>query len=198
MRTAFIQALFVQLGLGLSVDGLMRRTNSEVGVFNNPGLTPFLQLDLAIGFETNVSAPNSLGVMAPNVKGGKASGAFEAEILALGASWEKFILDAPEETSLYKNLYILQTASNDTASNGTVSLEVDVVLNYRNNALHGFGSGKFATDIPDLMDINYNSYLFEVAGDFATGEAFGQVFALNSGSRRDGKPIKALLPLGGS
>ncbi|KAF4345176.1 hypothetical protein FBEOM_882 [Fusarium beomiforme] len=179
--------------LGLSVDDLSGRTYNDIGEYNNPKLRTFLWLDLAVGRETNVSSPGSLGIMAPNVKGGKATGAFEADILPLGASWEDAVIDELGENSFYKNRYILQTVNNDT-----IKFEVDVILNYRNNAHHGFGFGKFATDIPALLEINYNSYLVEVTGDFETGKAAGQVFALKSGGRRDGQPIKALLPPGGS
>ncbi|KAF9777201.1 hypothetical protein IL306_004506 [Fusarium sp. DS 682] len=193
MRTTFLQLLFLPFSLGLSVDGFTRRTYSGIGEYNNPELTTFLWLDLAVGRETNVSSPDSLGIMAPNVKGGKATGAFEADILPLGASWEDAVKNEWGENSFYKNRYILQTANNDT-----IKFEVDVILNYRNNAHHGFGFGKFATDIPELAEINYNSYLIEVTRDFETGKAAGQVFALKSGGRRDGQPIKALLPPGGS
>ncbi|KAF4945092.1 hypothetical protein FSARC_14514 [Fusarium sarcochroum] len=191
MRTTFVQALFVQLGLSISLDGLTRRTDS-IGAYNIPEVTSFLQLDLAISIPSNVSTPDGVTALAPNAQGGKTSGAFEAEILPVGAAYERVVVNQAGENSFYNNRYIFQTANNET-----ISLEVDVILKYENNALHGFGSGKFATTIPDLFYLNYNSYLVEVSGDFTTGEAAGQVFALKSGGRRDGKPINALLPPGG-
>ncbi|KAH7185142.1 uncharacterized protein B0J16DRAFT_398863 [Fusarium flagelliforme] len=180
MRLVLVQALFFTPGLGLS---LSPRTNTEIGPFKNPELTPFLQLDLAVGRETNVTAPENNLIMAPNVKGGKVTGAFEADILPIGASIER---------GFYTNRYVLQTANNDT-----IGLEVDVIVNYRNNAHHSFGFGKFTTAIPDLLYLNYNMYLVEVTGDFNTGGGAGQIFAFKSGGRRDGEPITALLPVGG-
>lgn len=53
------------------------------------------------------------------------------------------------------------------------------------------------TNVPRLLHLNYNMYLVEVTGDFETGKEAGQIFALKSGGRRDGEPIKALLPSGG-
>lgn len=55
---------------------------------------------------------------------------------------------------------------------------------------------KFVADIPHLLYLNYNVYLIEVTGDFETGKAASQLFALKSGGRRDGEPIRALLPIG--
>lgn len=55
---------------------------------------------------------------------------------------------------------------------------------------------KFVTAVPHLLYLNYNVYLIEVTGDFETGKAASQLFALKSGGRRDGEPIRALLPIG--
>ncbi|KAM0545597.1 hypothetical protein ACHAPJ_011297 [Fusarium lateritium] len=182
MRTTFVQALFIQLGLGLSLDGLTRRTSDTIGVYNIPEVTSFLQLDLAISIPSNVSTPDGVTALAPNAKGGKTSGAFEAEILPVGAAYER----------------VAENQAGENSASFATNLEVDVILKYENNALHGFGFGKFATTIPDFFYLNYSSYLVEVSGDFTTGEAAGQVFALKSGGRRDGKPINALLPPGGA
>ncbi|KAI1071902.1 hypothetical protein LB507_004967 [Fusarium sp. FIESC RH6] len=189
MHLVLVQALFCTLSLGLNVSP---RTKTEIGPFKNPEITPFLQLDLAVGRETNVTAPENNLIMAPNVKGGKVTGAFEADILPIGASIERGVKTELGENSYYTNRYILQTANN-----GTIGLEVDVIVNYRNNAHHSFGFGQFTTDIPDLLYLNYNMYLVEVTGDFNTGGGAGQIFALKSGGRRDGEPITALLPVGG-
>jgi hypothetical protein len=191
MRIAFVQGLFFSLSLSMSLDALLPRTESEIGPFKNPQLTPFLQIDLAVGRETNVTGPDTRWGAAPNVQGGKVSGAFEAEILPIGTSFERYVKNEQGENSFYYNRYILKTTDNDT-----ISLEVDVIVNYRNNAHHSFGFGKFVTDIPHLLYLNYNVYLIEVTGDFETGEASSQLFALKSGGRRDGEPIKALLPIG--
>ncbi|CEI61483.1 hypothetical protein FVEN_g9424 [Fusarium venenatum] len=181
MRITFVQSLFFNLGLCMSIDTLLPRTASEIGPFKNPQLTPFLQIDLAVGRETNVTGPDTRWGAAPNVQGGKVSGAFEADILPIGTSFERYV----------KN----EQGENSTAENETISLEVDVIVNYRNNAHHSFGLGKFVADIPHLLYLNYNIYLIEVTGDFEMGKAASQLFALKSGGRRDGEPIKALLPI---
>ena len=71
MRTTFVQALFIQLGLGLSLDGLTRRTSDTIGVYNIPEVTSFLQLDIAISIPSNVSTPDGVTALAPTAKGGK-------------------------------------------------------------------------------------------------------------------------------
>lgn len=97
MRLTLVQALFFTLGLGLS---LSPRTNTEIGPFKNPEVTPFLQLDLAVGRETNVTAPENNLIMAPNVKGGKVTGAFKADILPIGASIERGVKTELGENSV--------------------------------------------------------------------------------------------------
>ncbi|CEF77727.1 hypothetical protein FGSG_03013 [Fusarium graminearum PH-1] len=191
MRITFIHALFFNLGLSMSLDSLSPRTKPDIGPFKNPELTAFLQIDLAVGRETNVTGPDTKWGAAPNVQGGRVSGAFEADILPLGTSYERYVKNEQGENSFYYNRYILKTADNET-----ISLEVDAIVNYRNNALHGFGFGKFVTAVPHLLYLNYNVYLIEVTGDFETGKAASQLFALKSGGRRDGEPIRALLPIG--
>jgi hypothetical protein len=57
---------------------------------------------------------------------------------------------------------------------------------------------KFATTIPGVFDINYNSYIVKATADFVARQAAGQVFAIKFGGRRDGQPIDTLLPPGGS
>ncbi|KAL4731287.1 hypothetical protein ACLX1H_000252 [Fusarium chlamydosporum] len=99
MRIGVIQTLFVSLGLALSLDTLSSRNGQEIGLFNNPQPTPFLQIDLPVGRETNVTAPDSRWGAAPNVPGGKVSGAFEADILPLGYSWERYAKNEQRENS---------------------------------------------------------------------------------------------------
>ena len=97
MRPVLVQALFYTLVLSL---GVSPRTKTEIGPFKNPEITPFLQLDLAVGRETNVTAPENNLIMAPNVKGGKVTGAFEADILPIGASIERGIKTELGENSV--------------------------------------------------------------------------------------------------
>ncbi|KAI8676240.1 hypothetical protein LRP88_10740 [Fusarium phalaenopsidis] len=189
----FVSPLFIQLGLSLGLDRFARRGQTDNGVFNPPKTSSFLQLDLRVTLPANVSTPDGMTALAPNVEGGKATGAFEADILPVGAAYERVALNEAGENSFYQNRYIFQTAENET-----LSLEVDAILHYENNALHGFGLGKFATTIPELFHINYEAYIVEVMADFNSGIAVGEVFELTSCGRRDGEPIKGLLPPGGA
>ncbi|KAJ3468169.1 hypothetical protein FSOLCH5_006648 [Fusarium solani] len=188
----FVSPLFIQLGLSLGLERVVRRDTGN-GVFNPPKTSSFLQLDLRVTLPANVSTPDGMTALAPNVEGGKATGAFEADILPVGAAYERVALNEAGENSFYQNRYIFQTADNET-----LSLEVDAILHYENNALHGFGLGKFATTIPELFHINYEAYIVEVMADFNSGIAVGEVFELTSCGRRDGEPIKGLLPPGGA
>lgn len=97
MRLVLVQALFCTLSLGLNGSPY---TKTEIGPFKNPDITPFLQLDLAVGRETNVTAPENNLIMAPNVKGGKVTGAFEADILPIGASIERGVKTELGENSV--------------------------------------------------------------------------------------------------
>ncbi|KAF4983139.1 hypothetical protein FDECE_17366, partial [Fusarium decemcellulare] len=192
MRAAYIIAtLPLNLGVALAVGGLALQGRSEVGVFNPPKAVPFLTLDLKIGIPANVSTPDGPTGLAPNREGGKVKGAFEADILPLGAAYERVVENEVGENSFYQNMYIFQTAENET-----LSLDVDGILHYDNNALHGFGFGKIATSIPQFLKYNYQAFVIEVEGDFNTGTAVAEVFELKPCGRRDGKPIKALLPPG--
>ncbi|KAM0427904.1 hypothetical protein ACHAPT_007363 [Fusarium lateritium] len=188
--TLFVQGLFVQAGLGLS---LTHRGDTGSGIYNTPKVSSFLQLDLRVFLPANVSTPDGMTALAPNVEGGKVTGAFEADILPVGAAYERVALNEAGENSFYKNLYIFQTADNQT-----LSLDVDAILHYENDALHGFGFGKFATAIPEFFHLNYQAFIVEVQGDFNTGTAVAEVFEIKSCGRRDGDPIKALLPPGGA
>ncbi|KAM5372111.1 hypothetical protein ACJZ2D_007644 [Fusarium nematophilum] len=98
----------------------------------------------------------------------------------------------PPFRQFFQNRYILQTPENET-----ISLEIDAIIHYENNALHGFRFSKFATTVPHLMAINYNTYVVEVESSFNTGVARAEVFEIKPCGRRDGKPIEALLPPGG-
>lgn len=100
MRIAFFQALFFNLGLSMSLDSLSPRTEPDIGPFKNPELTAFLQIDLAVGRETNVTGPDTQWGAAPNVQGGKVSGAFEADILPLGTSYERYVKNEQGENSV--------------------------------------------------------------------------------------------------
>ncbi|KAJ4328904.1 hypothetical protein N0V84_000692 [Fusarium piperis] len=189
----FVSPLFIQLGFSLGLERLVARGQTDAGIFNPPKSSSFLQLDLRVTLPSNVSTPDGMTALAPNVEGGKVTGAFEADILPVGAAYERVALNEAGENSFYQNRYIFQTADNET-----LSLDVDAILHYENNALHGFGLGKFATTIPDLFYINYEAYIVEVMADFNSGIAVGEVFSLKSCGRRDGEPIKALLPPGGA
>ncbi|UPK90505.1 hypothetical protein LCI18_001440 [Fusarium solani-melongenae] len=189
----FVSPLFIQLGLSLGLERVVRQGQTDAGVFNPPKTSSFLQLDLRVTLPANVSTPDGMTALAPNIEGGKATGAFEADILPVGAAYERVALNQAGENSFYQNRYIFQTADNET-----LSLEVDAILHYENNALHGFGLGKFATTIPELFHINYEAYIVEVMADFNSGIAVGEVFELTSCGRRDGEPIKGLLPPGGA
>ncbi|KAH6867171.1 hypothetical protein B0T10DRAFT_573652 [Thelonectria olida] len=187
MRPIFIaQILFSHLGLGLALTD--RDSN---GIFFPPKLSSFIQLDIAVSFPANVSTPDGMVALAPNVEGGRVTGAFEAEIVPVGAGFERVALNDQGENSFYQNKYILKTANNDT-----FTLDVDGILHYENSAIHGFGIGKFATTAPEFMHINYEVYVFEVQSGYGTGRAFGEVFAITPCGRRDGQPIPALLPPG--
>lgn len=100
MRITFIHALFFNLGLSMSLDSLSPRTKPDIGPFKNPELTAFLQIDLAVGRETNVTGPDTKWGAAPNVQGGRVSGAFEADILPLGTSYERYVKNEQGENSV--------------------------------------------------------------------------------------------------
>jgi hypothetical protein len=100
MRISLVQALFFNLGLCMSLDTLFPRTEPEIGPFKNPRLTPLLQIDLAVGRETNVTGPDTRWGAAPNVQGGKVSGAFEADILPIGTSFERYVKNEQGENSV--------------------------------------------------------------------------------------------------
>ncbi|KAF5025149.1 hypothetical protein F66182_2789 [Fusarium sp. NRRL 66182] len=190
MRIPLVQAIILQAGFVLGLNDFTTRTKDAIGIYKNPKINPFLQLDLSVDFPANVSTPDGPTALVPNREGGKVSGAFEADILPVGAAYERVVVNEAGENSFYNNRYIFRTADNET-----LSFEVDVILNYANNALHGFGVGKFATSVPRFLNLNYNVYIVEVSANFFEGEGKGQVYEIKSGGRRDGKPIKALIPL---
>jgi hypothetical protein len=95
----FVSPLFIQLGLSLGLERVVRRDTGN-GVFNPPKTSSFLQLDLRVTLPANVSTPDGMTALAPNVEGGKATGAFEADILPVGAAYERVALNEAGENSV--------------------------------------------------------------------------------------------------
>lgn len=96
----FVSPFFIQLGLSLDLERVVRRGQTDAGIFNPPKASPFLQLDLRVTLPANVSTPDGMTALAPNVEGGKATGAFEADILPVGAAYERVTLNEAGENSV--------------------------------------------------------------------------------------------------
>lgn len=107
----FVSPLFIQLGLSLGLERVVRRGQTDAGVFNPPKTSSFLQLDLRVTLPANVSTPDGMTALAPNVEGGKATGAFEADILPVGAAYERVALNEAGENSV-SGMYILESWRN--------------------------------------------------------------------------------------
>lgn len=75
-------------------------------------------------------------------------------------------------------------------------MDATATIHYVNNALHGFGHVSFQTGEQEYIQLNYGSYVAEFEAIFNTGEAFVDVFELESAGRRDGLEVPALLPPG--
>lgn len=91
----------------------------------------------------------------------------------------------------YTNTFVLNV---EAASN--VLLSVKGIVQYGNNALHGFGAMTFSTDLEQFRYTNYGTYLAEWTATFDVPGAAVDVFEVTSGGRIDGQPIMALLPPG--
>lgn len=92
LRRLFTLALGIQAGLTASVEHASSpnklHARQHVDYEFGPTLEPFLSLTLSVYFPSNVSTPFGLQGSAPNCRGGKATGAFEADILPIGAGFE--------------------------------------------------------------------------------------------------------------
>ncbi len=52
------------------------------------------------------------------------------------------------------------------------------------------------TDVAQYSWVSWETFLVEWTGEYYTGTAEFEIFSIASGGRKDGKPIKALLPPG--
>ncbi len=75
-------------------------------------------------------------------------------------------------------------------------MDARAIITYANNALHGFGDVRFSSGEEEFLDLNFRSFVGELLGSFSTGDAAIDVFELETGGRKDGQEIPALLPPG--
>lgn len=119
----FVSPLFIQLGMSLDLERLVRRDTGN-GIFNPPKTSSFLQLDLRVTLPANVSTPDGMTALAPNVEGGKATGAFEADILPVGAAYERVALNEAGENSVSE----MSTPKSENRTNSCVVLPEPIHL----------------------------------------------------------------------
>lgn len=67
------------------------------------------------------------------------------------------------------------------AKNETFLFEVNGILNYADDTLHGFGYGRFTTMAEGWEHINYKPYAWEVQAQFNTGGGQVAVFEFKTG-----------------
>ncbi|KAH8654202.1 hypothetical protein BGZ61DRAFT_524296 [Ilyonectria robusta] len=161
-------------------------------IFNRPKGKSFITIDYRVGWPLNTTTPGGIIAMVP-VWGGDIKGQFNGHIVEnITSSYEKALPSTSGEYTSYENQLLFE---NDSGQR--ILAKVTGTTTYGNMALHGFGYATLLTDIDDLDWINYEMFIAEWQADFQTGTAEIEIFSITTGGRKDGKPIKALLPPGG-
>ncbi|KAH7141098.1 hypothetical protein EDB81DRAFT_858136 [Dactylonectria macrodidyma] len=170
------------------------------GVFKRPKGKSFVTIDYRVGWPLNTTTPTGIVAMVP-VRGGDIKGQFNGRIVenitssyeeALPSTSGEYTRELTNRDQSYENQLLFEDDSGQR-----ILTKVAGLTTYGNMALHGFGYATLITTIKELEWVNYAMFIAEWQADFGTGTAEIEIFSISTGGRKDGKPIKALLPPGG-
>ncbi|KAH7144126.1 hypothetical protein B0J13DRAFT_622705 [Dactylonectria estremocensis] len=161
-------------------------------VFKRPKSKSFVTIDYRVGWPLNTTTPSGIVALVP-VRGGDIRGHFNGRIVEnVTSSYEEALPSPSGEYTSYESQFLFEDDSGQR-----ILTKVVVLTTYGNMALHGFGYATLVTTIKELEWVNYAMFIAEWQAEFGTGTAEIEIFSITTGGRKDGKPIKALLPPSG-
>ncbi|KAJ6437274.1 low molecular weight phosphotyrosine protein phosphatase [Purpureocillium lavendulum] len=176
-----------------TVAGALTTGTTTNGVYRQPKTSSTLTVNIEIGgAPANTTTFDGLISVFP-IRGGAVKGSFfQGNLVAnLSSSTERILPGSNGTKTEVETRWVLEDKQGRR-----ILANMQGMTTYANEALHGFGVARLMTDAAQYSWVSWENFLVEWTGEYYSGTAEFEIFSIKSGGRKDGKPIKALLPPG--